>query len=119
MSMQSSKLRDDSQTFIDDTSINSEKVHAFEGHNADVQPVIRQRSNSKIEDRESLSKLISNNKGVERIVSELEEGAGKLGGLEEPLDLKRIETHQDPNSSFNEKDPWKYPIDQGNGSKTS
>ncbi|CUM57534.1 unnamed protein product [Debaryomyces tyrocola] len=115
MSMQSSKLPGDSQTSIDDTSINSEKVHAFEGHNADVQPVIHQRSNSKIEDRESLSKLISNNKGVERIVSELEEGAGKLGGLEEPYDLKRIETHPDPNSSFNEKDPWKYPIDQETG----
>ena len=63
------------------------------------------------EDSAQLARLITNNEGVQRLISELEEGTGKLGPLEQPYDLKRFESHADPNSDFNEEDPWKYPIE--------
>lgn len=100
LGMKSSEFRDDSQSTIGNTSINSEKMNAVEGQG---------------DDKQDLDKLISNNEGVERIVTQLEEGAGILGGLEEPYDLKKIETSADPNSTFNENDPWKYSIDQKTG----
>ena len=58
---------------------------------------------------------MSNNKGVERIISDLQEGAGQLGPLEQPYDIKKIETHPDPHTDYNEADPWKYPIDLESG----
>lgn len=114
--MTSSEFYGNNSTTIDDASISSEKVNRFEGN--DVQPNSlknRSRSNSRSEDKESLERLITNNRGVERIITELEAGAGKLGDLEEPYDIKKIETHPDPNSTLNEQDPWKYPIDQETG----
>jgi len=38
-----------------------------------------------------------------------------LGPLEEPYDLKKIVTHPDPLSDYNEADEWKYPIDSETG----
>lgn len=89
--MTSSEFHDNNSTTIDDASISSEKVNRFEGN--DVQPNSlknRSRSNSRGEDKESLERLITNNRGVERIITELEAGAGKLGDLEEPYDIKKI-----------------------------
>ncbi|CUM64152.1 uncharacterized protein PRCAT00001744001 [Priceomyces carsonii] len=101
------------------TSLHSEKLFHGENNPASYMPTsgantIRSQITGK-EDEETLERMITNNKGVEKVVSRLEERAGKLGALEEPYDLKRIETHPDPNSTFNENDPWKYPIDQETG----
>ncbi|KAK6200536.1 synaptic vesicle transporter [Scheffersomyces amazonensis] len=72
-------------------------------------------AHSDAEDKAELERLVSHNKGVERIITELQEGTGKLGPLEEPYDLKRIETHADPSIAPNEEDPWKYPVDSETG----
>ena len=49
---------------------------------------------------------------MEKIVSELAEGAGQLGPLEQPYDIHKVETHPDPHTDYNDADPWKYPIDK-------
>lgn len=61
------------------------------------------------------AELLHNNPGVDRVISQLEEDAGQLGPLENPYDIHKVETHPDPNSDFNEHDPWKYPIDAETG----
>lgn len=48
---------------------------------------------------------------IHRIVTELEEGYGGLGPLQEPYDIKRVETHPDPLSVPHPEDPWGYLID--------
>ncbi|KAG5418224.1 NAG4 [Candida metapsilosis] len=67
------------------------------------------------EDEKELERLVTNNAGVEKIISELHEGAGRLGPLEPEYDVKRELTHPDPQSDFNENDPWKYPLDIDTG----
>ena len=57
---------------------------------------------------------MSNNKGVERIISDLQEGAGQLGPLEQPYDIKDRNPPR-PHTDYNEADPWKYPIDLESG----
>ncbi|KAI5950652.1 NAG4 [Candida margitis] len=66
-------------------------------------------------DEKELEKLVTNNQGVEKIITELREGYGRLGPLEQDLDVKKQLTHPDPQSDFNENDPWKYPIDLNTG----
>ena len=61
------------------------------------------------------AELLHNNPGVDKVISQLEEDAGQLGPLENPYDIHKVETHPDPNSDFNEHDPWKYPIDAETG----
>lgn len=63
-------------------------------------------------DGASIERYISNSEAVKKVVSRLEEGAGVLGPLEEPYDIKRVVTHPELNSTFNEKDEWKYPVDE-------
>ncbi|ODV66687.1 MFS general substrate transporter [Hyphopichia burtonii NRRL Y-1933] len=53
--------------------------------------------------------------GIHKVVSKLEEGAGSLGPLEQPYDLVKVETHPDPNTTYNPEDPWNYPIDKETG----
>ena len=125
-----SASEDDDSNTIDNASLDSEKVQSYgdalntEQEHQNLTPhrsisrilhSINSRESEDKEDREELKKLISNNKGVERIISELEEGTGRLGPLEQPYDLKRITTQADPNSDFNEADPWKYPLDSESG----
>ncbi|KAI5954262.1 NAG4 [Candida jiufengensis] len=83
-------------------------------HNHRKNSLERKRTNN-TEDEQELTRLVTNNQGLERIKTELREGAGALGPLEEPYDFKRQLTHPDPNSDFNENDPWKYPLDQDSG----
>lgn len=52
---------------------------------------------------------------IQRVVSQLEEDAGTLGPLEQPYDLVKVETHADPNTTYNDNDPWKYPTDAETG----
>ena len=119
--------RTDSDT-IDNASLDSEKPREYgealqnqQGHeNSNIH-----RTESRIskllshlgsnDDNIELEKLVTNNPGIERIKTELQEGAGRLGPLEEPLDVKLVQTHPDPQSDFNENDPWKYPIDMDTG----
>ncbi|ABN67308.1 Synaptic vesicle transporter SVOP [Scheffersomyces stipitis CBS 6054] len=118
-----SASEDDDSNTIDNASLDSEKVQSYgDALNTEQehQNLTPHRSISRIlhsinSREEELKKLISNNKGVERIISELEEGTGRLGPLEQPYDLKRITTQADPNSDFNEADPWKYPLDSESG----
>ncbi|KHC30924.1 multidrug resistance protein [Candida albicans P76055] len=84
-------------TTLDNISVNSEKVVDYTIHH---------------DDRKELERLVSHNKGVEKIVSELAEGAGQLGPLEQPYDIHKVETHPDPHTDYNDADPWKYPIDK-------
>ncbi|CAK9436733.1 uncharacterized protein LODBEIA_P12550 [Lodderomyces beijingensis] len=90
---------------IDHDSIGSEKV--FPSHEDGA------AQNQRV-DRD-LERVATNKTNLERIVTELREGAGQLGPLEEPYDLKLVHTHPDPNSDFNDADPWKYPLDQETG----
>lgn len=61
--------------------------------------------------RESLETYLETNPGVRKVVSELEEGAGALGPLTEPLDVERVRTRADPKSDYNPDDKWQYPLD--------
>ena len=61
-------------TTLDNISVNSEKVVDYTIHH---------------DDRKELERLVSHNKGVEKIVSELAEGAGQLGPLEQPYSQSR------------------------------
>lgn len=54
---------------------------------------------------------LESNAGVQLIVESLSRNYGGLGPLEQPYDLQKTETHPDPNSTFHENDPWKYPVD--------
>lgn len=114
-------------TYLDSESVYSETVKPYEAsintndddddddhhhHNREnLISRIYSRISARNEDEKELKSLISNNKGVERIVSHLQEKAGQLGPLEEPIDLQKCLTHPDPNSDYNEDDEWKYPID--------
>lgn len=75
---------------------------------------IRTRASAKSYDEEEkeIERYISHSELVKKVVSRLEERAGALGPLENPYDIKKVETHADPESTFNENDPWKYPIDK-------
>jgi multidrug resistance protein len=100
----------------DASSINSEKIKSFSPNEDKTLSIHKTNSRKSFfshddEDKKELERLISNNQGVKRIVSELEEDAGKLGPLENPYDMKKVETHPDPNTDYNELDEWKYPID--------
>ncbi|ODQ83137.1 hypothetical protein BABINDRAFT_159588 [Babjeviella inositovora NRRL Y-12698] len=68
-------------------------------------------------DHNNLERLISNNAGVSRVVTRLEERAGALGPLEVPLDLEKPATKHSIIEDYNptEQDEWQYPIDQETG----
>lgn len=97
------------------SSSSSESIERFGESNLtnDVVSAKSRRSSfgRRSEDSQNIERLVTNNVGVQRVISELEEGTGKLGPLEQPYDLKRYESHADPHSDFNELDPWKYPVD--------
>lgn len=101
-----------SYTSDDLKSIESDTPHPY-GGNEKPSLVDRIKSNSRksMEEKDDIQSLISHNKGVEKIVSNLNEKGGQLGPLEEPLDLKKTLTLPDPNSDFNADDEWQYPID--------
>ena len=82
---------------LDNASVDSEKVRDF-GDDLQNHPVQPTRSIlSKIRSRDDDARsLVSNNKGVERIISDLQEGAGQLGPLEQPYDIKRSKPIQTP-----------------------
>lgn len=67
--------------------------------------------NSRKITRTKTGRSIQSDAAVLRIVSELEEGAGVLGDLEQPYDLQKKLTHQDPNSKPHPEDPWSYLVD--------
>ncbi|OUM51996.1 hypothetical protein BVG19_g1143 [[Candida] boidinii] len=76
---------------------------------------ITTHNNEERQDQEALARLISNNsQAVSRVRTKLEEGYGQLGPLEQPLDheLKASEFEQDPETTLNEADTWKYPVDK-------
>lgn len=56
--------------------------------------------------------LLAHNPGVQKVVLRLGERAGQLGPLENPYDIKKVETHADPTTDYNDADEWKYPIDE-------
>ncbi|KAI5949005.1 NAG4, partial [Candida theae] len=107
----------------DTASIDSHKITPYEqttGHHNEplakkISHSLEQFRSRDSEDEKELARLVTNNQGVEKIKSELHEGAGRLGPLEPELDIKRELTHADPNSDFNENDPWKYPLDLDTG----
>ncbi|KAI5962284.1 NAG4 [Candida pseudojiufengensis] len=92
------------------TTINNNNITNNHHNNS-----LHRKTSTNTEDEKELERLITNNQGLERIKSELREKAGQLGPLEEPYDFKRTLTHPDPNSDFNENDPWKYPVDKDSG----
>ncbi|MCH0629814.1 MFS transporter [Kocuria palustris] len=103
----------------DDTmSVNSEKMEQYHPQELPNTASHATRTKSRMlmySGKEDDAELISNNPGVQKVVSKLQEGAGQLGPLENPYDMKKVETIPDPNSDFNEADKYKYPIDEETG----
>ncbi|CAN3371637.1 hypothetical protein DIURU_001857 [Diutina rugosa] len=102
---------------VDNVSIHSEKGYADEkaGYpHGSAAHLTKSRASVYSKDATD-AELLHNNPGVDRVISQLEEDAGQLGPLENPYDVHKVETHPDPNSDFNEHDPWKYPIDAETG----
>ncbi|ODV84468.1 hypothetical protein CANARDRAFT_29018 [[Candida] arabinofermentans NRRL YB-2248] len=78
-------------------------VHSITNHHAEEE-----------EDQAKLKQMISNrSEAVSKVVSNMEEGYGALGPLEDPIDAERTASqfHQDPSTDYHELDEWKYPID--------
>lgn len=63
-------------------------------------------------DTEDLRRSLTNNRGVQSIISKLEESINDLGPLEQGYDVEKVLTHPDPQSTFHPDDPWKYPTDK-------
>ena len=71
---------------------------------------------AKDSDQAELQKIITaNSRGIQQRLSRLESNTHGLGPVEPLLDLEKSETHPAPNSTFHDKDKWKYPIDQETG----
>ncbi len=66
-------------------------------------------------DKETLERLVTNNKGVDDIITRLETRAGQLGPLEDGIDIHEVATHAAPDSTFHHEDKWHYPIDEETG----
>lgn len=68
-----------------------------------------------VDDAKTLQRLLTeNSEGIKKLQTNLEmDGFGALGPLEQPIDRELTTTgfQMDPNSTFHENDPWKYPID--------
>lgn len=60
---------------------------------------------------DEINTYLEHNEGVQKIVSRLSEKAGRLGELEEGYDLHKIETHPAKDTTYNDQDEWKYPVD--------
>lgn len=58
-----------------------------------------------------LKRILTENRGVQQIVSRLGEDAGAIGPLEQGYDIEKVLTRPDPNSTFHPDDQWQYPID--------
>ena len=109
----------DSNSTVARNSIDSNKITSYnEALNKDAtdasNSLEKTHSGMSAQEKE-LQKIRTHQEGLERILTELHEGAGMLGAAEQPYDIKRVETHPDPNSDFNDADPWKYPIDADTG----
>lgn len=69
----------------------------------------------KLSNNDEVLQYIVSNENVKHVVDVLLQDAGALGELEQPYDLKRFQSRPDPESTFNDKDPWKYAIDKETG----
>ncbi|CCE73002.1 Piso0_000011 [Millerozyma farinosa CBS 7064] len=115
--MNSGKTTPSSISNSDDTVKDNEadrSVASYQGDYKKARDLEDVNSNKSLAyaDGAAVERYISNNQAVKKVVSRLEEKAGALGPLEEPYDMKRVLTHPEPNSTFHEKDKWKYPIDE-------
>lgn len=63
----------------------------------------------------SIHRILTSNRGVQLIVSKLEEDVGALGPLEQGYDVEKILTRPDPHSTFHPEDEWQYPVDKETG----
>lgn len=63
----------------------------------------------------TLQRVATSQSAIHKIVTALEEGAGALGELEQPYDVKRVLTHPDLNSVPHPDDPWGYLVDIDTG----
>lgn len=63
------------------------------------------------ESRNDLKRILTDNKGVQLIISKLGEDIGAIGPLEQGYDIEKVVTRPDPQSTFNADDPWQYPVD--------
>lgn len=63
----------------------------------------------------SLEKLVTNNQGVGDLVRELTRDAGGLGPLEDGIDVEKVHTHAQPDTTFHPEDVWQYPTDEATG----
>ncbi|GME84726.1 unnamed protein product [Ambrosiozyma monospora] len=99
--------------------------------NVDSYPVKRMLSNlsktlshnihsNEDNDTDALYKVLTEKShDLERIKSNMEEGAGILGPLEQPIDLEKVTTdfqpEKDQSELTHEEDKWKYEIDEETG----
>ncbi|CAK7900262.1 major facilitator superfamily multidrug transporter Nag3p [[Candida] anglica] len=89
----------------DTSSINSEKREQ-EYHPEALPAASMQRTRTN-----HTMRSVQSERAIEKIVSELQEGSGALGPLEEPLDIKKTLTHPDTHSVPHPEDPWGYLVD--------
>ncbi|ODQ59256.1 hypothetical protein WICANDRAFT_84868 [Wickerhamomyces anomalus NRRL Y-366-8] len=87
------------------SSIDSDSIHGF-------QPSINENEEHS---NKTLERLVTNNKGVDDIITRLETRAGQLGPLEDGIDIHEVATHAAPDSTFHPEDKWHYPIDEETG----
>lgn len=91
----------------DSISVNSEK-----DYNPTQYDAVTSHTDGGHVSRLNTNRSVQSSQAIQHIISELEEGAGALGGLEEPLDVKRISTHPDLESKPHPDDPWGYLVDK-------
>nr|QFR37120.1 MFS transporter [Cyberlindnera americana] len=89
----------------------SEESHNGENLIERVHTVVSQLTH---QSHDSIERIISNNQGVNDLVHELTQDAGKLGPLEDAIDLERVHTKADAHGTLHpvELDEWQYPTDE-------
>lgn len=88
---------------------------AMDANRSSVSSNSTNRAEAEKLDNNEVLEYIKTNENVKKVVDLLLQDAGTLGELEQPYDLKRYESHADPNTTYHEEDEWKYAIDKETG----
>lgn len=90
----------------------SQSIDSASSVDAEAKPYAGSSESPHPVDQESdLKRILTENKGVQLIISRLQEDAGVLGPLEQGYDVEKVLTRPDPHSDFHPEDEWKYPVD--------
>lgn len=101
--------------FTKDSAAGQEQEQQQQSGILNIVKTLTHRNEEDEKDQEALEKLISNNKGVENLVTKLESRSGALGPLEDGIDIELVHTKTKNPEDVNELDQWKYPVDDETG----